>query len=190
MQPILSISRTFWRQIFKHCINRGMNPLYDQTQEAYADLCTNFDADFIFTLNVQSENPSEEFLSDLIAKLFYKLECNEHGYEKRSRKRKVCSIERIVAIENASKRHAHVLVKSYGGHDADAIMDRIAKVWFELNRTPYDLSSEYLINRTDFIVRDRRAVSAYITKDVAKELRNGNDVIDMKSSFIRKHSYN
>ena len=165
-----------------------MTDLFVKTEQEYTDYCENFNGDLIVTLNTQHDNPTYESISAMIAKLFYKLECKEFGYMKRERYKKACRIERIVAIEESNKTHAHILIKQYGCGSGDEILNSIITIWHELNESVLVVSNSYLVSTIDFVIRDNKAVCAYITKDVAKRLKHGKDVIDFNSSFIRKHS--
>ena len=165
-----------------------MTDIYAQTEKEYAEYCERFGGDLIITLNAQHDKPTYESLSKMISKLFYKLECDEFGYEKRERYKKVCRIERIVAIEQANKTHAHVIVKRFGNKSDDTILASIVAIWYELNDSAIDMLNSYLVSLDDIAIRNNKAVSGYVTKDVAKQLKQGKDVIDFRSSFICKHS--
>jgi hypothetical protein len=165
-----------------------MTDLFVKTEQEYTDYCERFDGDLIVTLNTQHHNPTYESISAMISKLFYQLECEEFGYKKRERYKKVCRIERIVAIEEASKVHAHIIVKQYGCNSHEEILNSIILIWHELNETKVIASNSYLVSLEDYVIRSNSAVSGYITKDIAKQLKQGRNVIDFKSGFIRKHS--
>ena len=172
-------------------INRAMTSLFtlaNDTQTAYAKYCAQFDADYVYVLNSQSDSLSFEEFSKMLSKLFYQLECSEYTYKKRERYKKACRIERIVAIEEKQKLHAHILVKRFGHHTERAITERIVKTWHALNKSDAERGSEYLVQRISSEIRDNRAVCAYNTKDIARQIINNKDVIDLQSSFIRTHS--
>lgn len=95
-------------------------------QEAYAKYCEQFDADFVYVLNSQSDDLSHEAFSKLLSKLFYQLECGEYTYKKREKYKTACRIERIVAIEEKQKFHAHILIKKFGNHTEREITKQIA----------------------------------------------------------------
>ena len=124
------------------------------------------------------------YLADLCS-LFYKLECDEFSYKKRVRYNTICRIQRIVAIEQKSRFHAHVIVKRFGSHSDDMISAKIALAWHDVNCVTPGNTKQYLINTHDNVIRSNDDVSAYITKDVAYEITRHNDVIDFNSSFIR-----
>lgn len=159
-----------------------------KAQAAYAQLCEQFNADFVYVLNTEAENLSFERLSEMLSKLFYQLECSEYTYEKREKYRKVCRIERIVAIEQGQKFHAHILVKRFGNLSEQVITERLITAWRELNNSNANTANDYLVQRIDSTIRDNKAVCAYNTKDIARQIISHKDVIDLKSSFIRKHS--
>ncbi len=165
-----------------------MTNLFERTAQEYANYCESFGGDLIVTLNTQHDSPTYESISKMTSKLFYKLECEEYGYEKRERYKKACRIERIVAIEQANKTHAHVIVKRFGNKSDDAILASIVAIWYELNGSTVDAVNSYLVSLDDIAIRNNRAVSCYVTKDIARQLKQGKDVIDFSSSFIRKHS--
>lgn len=157
-------------------------------QEAYAKYCEQFDADFVYVLNSQSDDLSHEAFSKLLSKLFYQLECGEYTYKKREKYKTACRIERIVAIEEKQKFHAHILIKKFGNHTEREITKQIANTWYALNESDAERDSEYLMQRINSEIRDNRAVCAYNTKDIARQIIDNKDVIDLQSSFIRKHS--
>jgi len=64
----------------------------------------------------------------------------------------------------------------------------IVAIWYELNDSTVDTLNSYLVSLDDIAIRNSKAVSGYITKDIAKQLKQGKDVIDFRSSFICKHS--
>lgn len=165
-----------------------MTALFEQVQKAYADFYMQFEGHLTFTLNMQCENPSHEAMSSLISKLFYRLECNEFGYKKRENYKKKCRIERIVSIEEKTKVHAHIILKRFGSYSDEAIAAKLALAWNELNGTSSSFNSEYLIEKKNFAITSNSAISIYCTKDVAKQLQNSEDVLDLRSSFICKHS--
>jgi hypothetical protein len=158
------------------------------TQEAYAKYCEQFGADYVYVLNSQSDDLYHEAFSKLLSKLFYQLECSEYTYEKREKYKKVCRIERIVAIEEKQKPHAHILVKKFGNHTEQEVTELIVSAWYALNNSEAHRASEYLVQRINSEIRDNKAVCAYNTKDIARQIINNKDVIDLRSSFIRKHS--
>ena len=159
-----------------------MTNLYIRAQQEWGNYCKSFNADLVVTLNTQRDNPTYDSLSKLISSLFYELECIEYGKNKRDLYGKVCRIERIVAIEEANKTHAHVLIRQYGSKTSEEIIESIVLVWHELNKTKVVSSNSYLVSLEDYVIRDNDAVSTYVTKDVAKQLQKGKDVIDLKSS--------
>ena len=165
-----------------------MANLIRQTAQEYTNYCEKFEGDLLITLNVQSDNPTYESISKMIGELFYKLECAEYGYRKREQYKKTCRVERIVAIEQANKVHAHVILKRFGNKSDDTILASIVTIWHKLNGSVADTQNSYLVSINDIAIRNNTAVSHYVTKDVAWQLKQGKDVIDFSSSFIRKHS--
>jgi len=83
---------------------------------AYADWCSDQQADLYFVLNhansTFSKPLSYEVLSSQVRRLFYQLECEEWGYEQRETRwgRRYSRIERVVCIEES-----HVLPRQCDG---------------------------------------------------------------------------
>jgi zona occludens toxin (predicted ATPase) len=156
-----------------------------QIQNAYAQYCHDFGADLVYALNTERVFESYDSLSKKVSKLFYKLECDEFTYKKRQRYNKACRIERIVAIEQKSRFHAHVIVKRFGSHSDDMLSMKIALAWHDVNCATPGKTKQYLINTHDNTIRSNFDVCSYNTKDIAYEITRHNDVIDFDSSFIR-----
>lgn len=166
-----------------------------QITEAYVDLCLRIQPDFYFVLNYQQHahrNPlSYEQLSSQVQKLFYRLECDEWGYEKRKLKQsgaKKCRIERAVCIEKATFYHANIMMKRYGSQSDEALLEHIKGVWLDIQQRAGDWNDDYLLQLNNNDIKVQRAVSLYSNKDTAKANQRNEDVFCAKASFIRKHS--
>lgn len=166
-----------------------------QITKAYVELCLRVQPDFYLVLNYQQHahrNPlSYEQLSAQVQKLFYKLECDEWGYEKRKLKQsgaKKCRIERAVCIERGSFYHANVMMKRYGSQPDDELLKHVKRVWLDIQQRAGDWDDDYLFQLKNNEIKKLQAVALYSNKDTAKANQNGEDVFCAKASFIRKHS--
>ena len=166
-----------------------------QITKAYVELCLRVQPDFYFVLNYQQHagrSPlSYEQLSAQVQRLFYRLECDEWGYEKRKLKQsgaKRCRIERAVCIECASFYHANVMMKRYGNQSDESLLAHIKRTWLDIQNRAGDWSDDYLFQLSGNQIRSEQAVSMYSNKDTAKANQRNEDVFCTRASFIRKHS--
>lgn len=165
-----------------------------QTTKAYADWCSQMQPDFYFVLNYQPrpalDSLNFEQLSSQVRRLFYRLECDEWGYEQRESRwgRRFSRIERIVCIEKASVYHANVLMKRYGDADDGVLLEHIKRVWLEIQHMAGDWGNDYLLQLHNNAIRSQQAVSLYSNKDTAKANKRNEDALCLRASFISKHS--
>ena len=152
---------------------------------AYADWVGADEYSLLLNLNTEQEL-SYEYMSKLMCKYFYRAECNVFGYDTRSKyNREKFRIKRIVAIEGDTKRtHAHVMVKTLGDWTNEKMLELMRLTYKEVTDTSAD--KKFLFEATEIV--SRTAVSGYITKDTYRQNTKLNDVIDLRSSFISKHS--
>ena len=161
---------------------------------AYADWCSDQQPDLYFVLNhansAFSKPLSYEVLSSQVRRLFYQLECEEWGYEQRETRwgRRYSRIERVVCIEKATYYHANVMIKRYGNHTDEVLLDKIKRQWLKIQRCESETNNSFLFQLTDNYIRDNQAVSVYSNKDTALANRNNEDVLCLRASFISKHS--
>lgn len=155
-----------------------------ELKTAYADwICSNNKYDLFITLNSEVELTFEE-MSKLLCKLFYKTECDVFTYEKRELYKTKCRIERVCVIENYNKRtHAHLQVKTLSNFTNEQMIELLKEEYKQLTKTK---EKQFLFDAS--VIADRQAVSRYTTKDTNKQNKLLNDVIDLRSSFICKHS--
>jgi hypothetical protein len=159
---------------------------------AYGDFVKFDDYDLFITLNTEKEL-SRSHLSKLLKKFFYRAECSAFGmtdggiYRRELYKHKdKFHINRIVAIEGNPKRtHAHCLVRSIDGYNVEEMKLLLAEAYRETigakRIKPFLFQAEP--------IRDLASSCNYITKETAKHNRCLDDVIDLDSSFISKHSH-
>ena len=165
-----------------------------QITKAYADWCSRIQPDFYFVLNYQPSLTgaplSFDQLSDQVKRLFYKLECDEWGYEQRESRwgRKYSRIQRIVCIEKASAYHANVLMKRYGDMSDQLLLEHVKKTWLDVQHMAGDWSNDYLFQLRNNVINSQQAVSMYSNKDTAKANKRNEDALCMRASFISKHS--
>lgn len=152
---------------------------------AYADWVGADEYSLLLNLNTEQEL-SYEHMSKLMCKYFYRAECNVFGYDTRRKyNREKFRIKRIVAIEGDKKRtHAHVMVKTLDGWTNGKMLELMRLTYKEVTDTSAD--KKFLFEATEIV--SRTAVSGYITKDTYRQNTKLNDVIDLRSSFISKHS--
>lgn len=152
---------------------------------AYADWVGADEYSLLLNLNTEREL-SHELMSKLMRRYFYRAECNVFGYETRRKyNRDKFRIKRIVAIEGDTKRtHAHVMVKTLDGWTNGKMLELMRLTYKEVTDTSAD--KKFLFEGTEIV--SRTAVSGYITKDTYRQNTKLNDVIDLRSSFISKHS--
>lgn len=152
---------------------------------AYADWVGTNEYNLILHLNTEQEL-SYEHMSKLMCRYFYRAECNAFGYEIRYKyNRDKFRIKRIVAIEGDTKRtHAHVKVKTLEGWTNKQMLELLRLTYGEV--TQANASKKFLFEATE--INSRTAISGYITKDTYRQNTKLNDVIDLRSSFISKHS--
>ena len=152
---------------------------------AYADWVGTDEYSLLLNLNTEQEL-SYEHMSKLMRRYFYRAECNVFGYDTRSKyNREKFRIKRIVAIEGDTKRtHAHVMVKTLDGWTNRKMLELMRLTYKEVTYTSAD--KKFLFEATE--INSRTAVSGYITKDTYRQNTKLNDVIDLRSSFISKHS--
>lgn len=152
---------------------------------AYADWVGADEYSLLLNLNTEQEL-SYEYMSKLMCKYFYRAECNVFGYDTRRKyNRDKFRIKRIVAIEGDTKRtHAHVMVKTLGDWTNEKMLELMRLTYKEVTDTSAD--KRFLFEATE--INSRTAVSGYITKDTYRQNTKLNDVIDLRSSFISKHS--
>lgn len=165
-----------------------------QTTKAYADWCASMQHDFYFVLNYQPKKKKADLsfdeLSKQIRRLFYRLECDEWGYEQRESRwgRRHSRIERIVCIEKESRYHANVLMKRYGDRSDDDLLKHIRKNWLDIQHNCGDSDDAYLFQFENNAVISNAAVSLYSNKDTAKANKRNEDALCLRASFISKHS--
>jgi hypothetical protein len=152
---------------------------------AYADWVGADEYSLLLNLNAEQEL-SYEHMSKLMCRYFYRAECNVFGYDiRRKYNREKFRIKRIVAIEGDTKRtHAHVMVKILGDWTNEKMLELMRLTYKEVMDTSAD--KKFLFEATE--INSRTAVSGYITKDTYRQNTRLNDVIDLRSSFISKHS--
>ena len=153
---------------------------------AYADWVGADEYSLLLNLNTEQEL-SYEHMSKLMCRYFYRAECNAFGYDIRYRysRREKFRIKRVVAIEGDTKRtHAHVMVKPLDGWTNGKMLELMRLTYKEVTDTSAD--KKFLFEATE--INSRTAVSGYITKDTYRQNTKLNDVIDLRSSFISKHS--
>ena len=144
-------------------------------KEAYTEWLNKQSFDLFITLNTEAELTKEQ-MSKLMCKLFYKTECDVFGYSNREKYRNKLRIKRAVVIEGDEKRtHAHIQVKTLEGFTNEQMIELLKLEYMKLLNTKREKS--FLFHATQIANRD--AVSGYTLKK---------DVIDLRSSFISKHS--
>jgi hypothetical protein len=134
---------------------------------------------------------SYEQLSKDIRKLFYKLECDEWGYDQRELKQSGAlnrRIERAVCIEKASAYHANVMMKRYGNRSDETLLANVKTTWLDIQHRSGDWGDDYLFQLRNNDIKSQQAVSVYSNKDTAKANEYNEDVLCLRASFIRKHS--
>ena len=152
---------------------------------AYADWIGAEEYSLLLNLNTEQEL-SHELMSKLMCRYFYRAECNVFGYDTRRKyNREKFRIKRVVAIEGDTKRtHAHVMVKTLDGWTNEKMLELMRLTYEEVTDASAD--KRFLFEATE--INSRTAVSGYITKDTYRQNTKLNDVIDLRSSFISKHS--
>ena len=144
-------------------------------KEAYAEWVNKVNYDLFITLNTEAEFTKEQ-MGKLMCNLFYKTECDVFGYSNREKYRNKLRIKRAVVIEGDEKRtHAHIQVKTLKGFTNEQMIELLKLEYMKLLNTKREKS--FLFHATQIANRD--AVSGYILKK---------DEIDLRSSFISKHS--
>jgi len=156
-----------------------------ELNHAYADWVGANEYNLILNLNTEQEL-SYALMSKLMCRYFYRAECNVFGYDvRRKYNREKFRIKRFVAIEGDTKRtHAHVMVKTLGGWNNEKMLELLRLTYKEVTDTSAD--KKFLFEATE--INSITAVSGYITKDTYRQNTKLNDVIDLRSSFISKHS--
>ena len=156
-----------------------------ELNHAYADWVGADEYSLLLNLNTEREL-SHELMSKLMCRYFYRAECNVFRYDTRRKyNRDKFRIKRIVAIEGDTKRtHAHVMVKTLDGWTNGKMLELMRLTYKEVTATSAD--KKFLFEATEIV--SRTAVSGYITKDTYRQNTKLNDVIDLRSSFISKHS--
>ena len=153
-------------------------------KEAYAEWVNKENYDLFITLNTEAELTYEQ-MSELMCKLFYKTECDVFGYSNREKYRNKLRIKRAVVIEGDEKRtHAHIQVKTLKGFTNEQMIELLKLEYMALLNTKRGKS--FIFHATQIANRD--AVSRYTLKETNKQNRKLKDVIDLRSSFISKHS--
>ena len=151
-------------------------------KEAYAEWVNKENYDLFITLNTEAELTYEQ-MSELMCKLFYKTECDVFGKNKNSEWRRELykykdkfHIKRLVVIEHYNKRtHAHIQVKTLKAFTNEQMIELLKLEYMALLNTKRGKS--FIFHATQIANRD--AVSGYTLKK---------DEIDLRSSFISKHS--
>ncbi len=167
---------------------------HQQITKAYADWCSSTQPDFYFVLNYQSKLYAAplcfEQLSSQVKKLFYRLECDEWGYEQRESRwgRRFSRIERIVCIEKASAYHANVMMNRYGSASDEQLLRHVKRTWLDIQHRNGDWDDDYLFLRSNNEIKNQQAVSLYSNKDTAKANERNEDTLCLRASFISKHS--
>lgn len=138
---------------------------------------------------------NSEQLSKQVCHLFYRLECDEWGYQEAAKPgfharhsrwgRKYSRIHRCVCIEEKSGYHANILVKRYGNYSDEELIDKFRTEWMRIQKWKKEPWS-YLFQPDDYKIRENLAVSKYSVKDTEKESANLDDVLCMRASFIQK----
>lgn len=139
---------------------------------------------------------SSDQLSKQVRQLFYKLECDEWGYQEALKPgfkprhsrwgRKYSRIHRSVCIEEKNGYHANILVRRYGNYTDEEIIDKFRTEWMSIQKWK-DEPCPYLFQPGDHAIRKNIAVSKYSVKDTEKESVNLEDVFCMRASFIEKN---
>ena len=167
---------------------------HQQITKAYADWCSSTQPDFYFVLNYQPKLYAAplcfEQLSSQVKKLFYRLECDEWGYEQRESRwgRRFSRIERIVCIEKASAYHANVMMKRYGSTSDEELLKHVKRTWLDIQQRSGDWDDDYLFLCSNNQIKNQQAVSLYSNKDTAKANQHNEDALCLRASFISKHS--
>ena len=144
-------------------------------REATSEWLNKQSFDLLITLNTEVEL-TEEQMSKLMCKLFYKIECDVFGYNNREKYRNKLRIKRAVVIEGDEKRtHAHIQVKTLEGFTNEQMIELLNLEYMKLLNTKREKG--FLFHATQIANRD--AVSRYTLKKYK---------IDLRSSFISKHS--
>ena len=144
-------------------------------REATSEWLNKQSFDLLITLNTEVEL-TEEQMSKLMCKLFYKIECDVFGYSNREKYRNKLRIKRAVVIEGDEKRtHAHIQVKTLEGFTNEQMIELLNLEYMKLLNTKREKG--FLFHATQIANRD--AVSRYTLKK---------NKIDLRSSFISKHS--
>jgi hypothetical protein len=165
-----------------------------QITKAYAEWCCSIQPDFYFVLNYQSHLCTApltyEQLSSQVKTLFYRLECDEWGYEQRESRwgRRFSRIERIVCIEKASAYHANVMMKRYGSTSDAQLLEHVKRTWLDIQHRSCEWNDDYLFQSRNNGIKSHEAVSLYSNKDTAKANQRNEDVLCLRASFISKHS--
>ena len=155
-----------------------------KVREAYKEWANKQSFDLFITLNTEAELTKEQ-MGKLMCKLFYKTECDVFGYSNREKYRNKLRIKRAVVIEGDEKRtHAHIQVKTLEGFTNEQMIELLKLEYMKLLNTKREKS--FLFHATQIANRD--AVSRYTLKETNKQNRKLKDVIDLRSSFISKHS--
>lgn len=162
-----------------------------QLNEAYASWVSSRDYDLLLNLNTEAEMNYEQ-MSKLLCRFFYKAECDVFGKTTGGEYRRNLyhskekfHIKRVVAIEGDDKRtHAHVKVKTLEGWTNEQMLELLRLTYRHVTKA--DKDKAFLFEATQINSSD--AVSRYITKDTQRQNEKLNDVIDLRSSFISKHS--
>ena len=156
-----------------------------QLNEAYAQWIESNHYDLTVTLNAEQELTYEQ-MSKLMCEFFYKAECDVFGYELRYKyNRDNFRIKRVVAIEGDEKRtHAHIKVKTLEGWTDEQMIELLRLTYRHITKAKKDKAFLFKAET----INSRSAVSRYNTKDTHRQNEKLNDVIDLRSSFISKHS--
>ena len=161
-----------------------------EVQKSYAQWLGQTDADLVITLNTERELvdtillSSFDQLSAVLRKYFYKIECDVFGYLKREKYKTKCRVNRVVCIERDNKRtHAHILVKTLEGWTNAEMIELLNLSWHDLQRT----RNKSFTFKAQHITTQNK-LSMYNTKETRRQNEQLNDVLDLRSSFISKHS--
>ena len=97
---------------------------------------------------------------------------------------KKCRVNRVICIERDNKRtHAHILVKTLEGWTNAEMIELLNMSWHDLQRT----RNKSFTFKAQHITTQNK-LSMYNTKETRRQNEQLNDVLDLRSSFISKHS--
>lgn len=161
-----------------------------KVQKSYAQWSDKTDYDLVITLNTERVLKDKKSLSSfdqmstLLCKYFYKIECDVFGYRKRENYKNTLRVERFVCIERHNKRpHAHILIKTLKGWTHAEMIELLNSSWHDILKTrkkSFTFKAQHITTQNN--------LSMYNTKETRRQNDQLNDVVDLRSSFISKHS--